>query len=608
METPTSSIYLGPIVRACSNKEYSFIFAATPSLDLSLQFYQDGTQIESTTTYQRLSLGEHIELLLIQCKPLKNIGGRISYDVLLNNHSISASLGIVPDKQTLPSFVTVEAAISIAHGSCRKPHARGDDALATLATQVGKSCDLLIHSGDQIYADDVAGPMMQAIHQVIERLGFHEETLQHPQYTTSSKLHRETNNLYQRDALLPAKEDVALTSFFKSGKKPIFTSHSAQNHLVTRAEFYAMYLLVWSPELWRGLDLTPPEYLGEKELTRYHKELLEIEGFARSLGDVRLLLANCANYMIFDDHDISDDWNLNRQWEENAYNHPFSKQIIANALNAYTLFQGWGNQPGQISHDLLVHFDNTEQERGAHFNDLVLAYSKWHFVLDTTPKTFILDTRTNRWRSESNPVKPSGLMDWEHLCELQQQLFDEKQAIIVSPAPMFGIKLIETIQRIFSSMGQALTVDAENWMAHKGSANVLLNLFKHNRTCEQFLILSGDVHYSFVFDIRMRFHRHGDVHITQFTASGFKNSFPHALLRTLDRLDRILFHPRSPLNWFTKRGFMKVSARKTPQKQRLLVAHGVGLVDLKDLNTNKILTSDGEIVDFIERTQDNLAP
>jgi hypothetical protein len=35
--------------------------------------------------------------------------------------------------------------------------------------------------------------------------------------------------------------------------------------------------------------------------------------------------------LIFDDHDITDDWNLSREWEEVAHGHPFSKRVIGNA-------------------------------------------------------------------------------------------------------------------------------------------------------------------------------------------------------------------------------------------------------------------------------------
>ncbi|MFX4336130.1 hypothetical protein ABTA25_20360, partial [Acinetobacter baumannii] len=75
----------------------------------------------------------------------------------------------------------------------------------------------------------------------------------------------------------------------------------------------------------------------------------------------------------------------------------------------------------------------------------------------------------------------------------------EKAAIIVSPAPMFGVKLIEGVQKLFSWIGQPLLVDAENWMAHRGAASVMMNIFRHSRTPGNYLILSGDVHYSFVY-------------------------------------------------------------------------------------------------------------
>ena len=50
-----------------------------------------------------------------------------------------------------------------------------------------------------------------------------------------------------------------------------------------------------------------------------------------------------------DDHDITDDWNLSARWESTAYNHPFSRRIVGNALLAYMLCQGWGNRPDAFS-------------------------------------------------------------------------------------------------------------------------------------------------------------------------------------------------------------------------------------------------------------------
>ena len=53
-----------------------------------------------------------------------------------------------------------------------------------------------------------------------------------------------------------------------------------------------------------------------------------------------------------------------------------------------------------------------------------------HFSLETTPKVIVLDTRTKRWRSESSSNKPSGLMDWEALSELQQELINQTESNI----------------------------------------------------------------------------------------------------------------------------------------------------------------------------------
>ncbi|MBV6248055.1 alkaline phosphatase family protein, partial [Pseudomonas aeruginosa] len=102
-------------------------------------------------------------------------------------------------------------------------------------------------------------------------------------------------------------------------------------------------------------------------------------------------------------------------------------------------------------------------------------FQHWHYRLPGSPTLIVLDTRTRRWRSERNLGRPSGLMDWEALSEFQQDLLGEKAAIIVSPAPMFGVKLIEGVQKLFSWIGQPLLVDAENWMAHRGAASVMMN-------------------------------------------------------------------------------------------------------------------------------------
>lgn len=133
-------------------------------------------------------------------------------------------------------------------------------------------------------------------------------------------------------------------------------------------------------------------------------------------------------------------------------------------------------------------------------SDTLLRVEEWHYTWPSTPPLVVIDTRTWRWRSERAARRPSALMDWESLTDLQQTLRGLPAVLRVSPAPIFGVKLIESIQRMFTWFGHPLMVDAENWMAHPGSAQAMLNIFRHRKTPRNFVVLSGDVHYSFVYE------------------------------------------------------------------------------------------------------------
>ncbi|MBC7182463.1 MAG: alkaline phosphatase family protein, partial [Marinobacter sp.] len=73
--------------------------------------------------------------------------------------------------------------------------------------------------------------------------------------------------------------------------------------------------------------------------------------------------------------------------------------------------------------------------------------------------------------------------------------------------------------------------------------------------------------------------------IWQITSSGIKNEFPNSLLEWMDRLNRWLFAPWSPLNWFTKRRRMRISPRLPEGREageRLWNRSGIGDVRLDD--------------------------
>jgi len=572
------AVLAGPLLRRLEPQRLVLWLMGTRELVLTLTLHiagQTRSIVLDQGQCQTVAVGRDAVIHLIDV-PLDDALPQdevIGYDLLIDSLGIAewAPHLLYADAQ-YPSFVLHSRIHQLVHGSCRKPHHHAAEGLLCVDRLLAEAHlpeqrpALLMMSGDQVYADDVAGPMLRAIHGLIARLGLFDEYLEGAVIDDSASLYGHRASYYHRADLLPALDsnETLRERFFGGVKKPIFTSSTADNHLVTFAEVMAMYLLVWSPTPWNLLTLEPPR-LSAEEQQRYARERVQIERFRQGLPGVARVFAHLSTLMIFDDHDITDDWNLSAQWEETAYGHPFSKRIIGNALLAYLLCQGWGNQPDVFGPLVSQVQALTTQSQANHLNasaqdallEALLKFQQWHYVLPTTPALVVLDTRTRRWRSEFTLKQPSGLLDWEALSELQQELLDHPSAIIVSPAPIFGVKLIETVQKVFSWCGHPLLVDAENWMAHRGAAQVILNIFRHSRTPGNYVILSGDVHYSFVYEVLIR-HRNAGPKIWQITSSGIKNEFPPRLLEWFDRLNRWLYSPRSPLNWFTRRRTMQV--------------------------------------------------
>lgn len=579
----------------------------------------------------QLRIGTRAWLNLLTIEPDSSLprDTRLEYDIGLTDKRGQPAQWIkdwaphlCPEGRTRPGFTLKSRLDRILHGSCRRPHHPAGDGLARVdaelhkAVQLEDTPSLLLMTGDQIYADDVAGPMLHAIHCVIHQLGLFQEELEGASLSHSRELTSTANAYYHRDALLPESEfNEDLTErFFGGVRKPVFTTANAGNHLISFAEIMAMYLLVWSPKPWALVTAAEPVNDPE-ELARYRIEQEAIDGFRETLPQAARALANVPVYMIFDDHDVTDDWNLSALWETTAYEHPFSRRIIGNALLGYLLCQGWGNQPENFGELIdqcrqLLDADKDGNELDKEVQDEVIDrlfhFHHWHYSLPTSPRLVVMDTRTHRWRSEIQRSRPSGLMDWESLTDFQQEIMGEEAVVVVSAAPMFGVKLIEMVQRVFTFFGKPLLVDAENWMAHRGAASVLLNIFAHPRTPRHFVILSGDVHYSFAYDVRLR-HKSNGPHIWQITSSGIKNEFPNALLEWLDRLNRWLFAPRSPLNWFTKRRRMWISPRLPEGRgagERLWNHSGIGDVRLDDKGaptTIRQLNADGGGTIFQQR-------
>jgi hypothetical protein len=142
-----------------------------------------------------------------------------------------------------------------------------------------------------------------------------------------------------------------------------FTSEDLDAHLIGLGEYICMYVFVWSDVLWLA---TPPAF---SDVVANLRTNLEVEhlppgvlppdnsiethigrlsNFVKTLPAVRRVLANIPSYMIFDDHEVTDDWNMTREFCRKVYGSELGLRVVQNGLVAYTLCQHWGNAPEEF--------------------------------------------------------------------------------------------------------------------------------------------------------------------------------------------------------------------------------------------------------------------
>lgn len=616
-----STILFGPILRRQLPSELLIWLAMDKPRNLTLNLYQDETkQIDTECSVEWIKIGEHAAIGLFRLIPTYEdtwpTGIDIEYELKDDDSGFIFDLAYLSLSRSRPSFCYNQTISSVIQGSCRKPDHPAQDAFVGIYAKLQDGTlsrpDYLIMAGDQIYADDVSAPMLIGAQILAKKLNLYSAT-HYSDALPRDSLAWETS-VNKRHHILPQKEGLTRWQNFWHGSN-IISARFHENHLITLDEFFATYLLTWSTTCWQmvmaEVELAARKFSGPEQ-KRYLEELHVVKQFVEELDRFEAVVANIPTLMIFDDHDITDDWNLTADWESHIYGNRVTKHMISDGLLSYCLFQGWGNSPERVEPliEKLKALAPKKDFANKQLTEHLLDFNQWDYVIDTSPRIAVLDTRTQRWRSETSAKNPSGLMDWKSLEQLEDQLFESFGSIlVVSAAPVFGVKAIEVVQKACELVGQELLVDVENWMAHQGSARKLMSMMRHDDAPDEIIILSGDVHYSFCFSAKRRFSSSTDK-IWQLTCSGFKNEFPQKLLKVFDYIDRILYSQYSLLNIFTKRRTLAVDHHplKTQDNEfkhlngrHLVSSSAAGVVELDQkglLKHYRLVTGSGDIHEF----------
>ena len=384
------NLLAGPLLRKVTNDSVTVWFAFKRKASVTLTVYDDkGTRLFSGKR-DTLAVGANLHIVAVTAQrdadkaeqPLHD-NAIYMYDAAFSYPASSTTAlpnlpAATEDKIAIaapntrltyasygrPSFCLPSSNINllrILHGSCRKAAGDGPDLLAEVDSLIAeKPTDPLLRpqqlllTGDQIYADDVPATLLIML-------------------TDAATV------LLGRDEMFPT-----VPPFFASALPPFarraildssgFTSVDLDSHLMSLGEYLCMYLFVWSSVLWPAADKDLPNagtvllmadaFLPHVEehstrarkqqerlaaitdsIVEDHKRLLTLRA---SLPNVRCALANIPSYMVFDDHEITDDWNMTFDIATKMYANPLARRVMQNGLVAYVLCQHWGNAPEQF--------------------------------------------------------------------------------------------------------------------------------------------------------------------------------------------------------------------------------------------------------------------
>jgi hypothetical protein len=275
----------------------------------------------------------------------------------------------------------------------------------------------------------------------------------------------------------------------------------------------------------------------------------------------RWLLSTLPSSMIFDDHDIRDDWNTSAQWKQAMEATSWWHERIVTGLGAYWVYQHLGNlSPAERAEDELwqavaagasagAEVDLTERldTFAARVDQEPTSY-RWSFSRDIDDvRLIVLDSRAAR---VLDPDRRS-MLDPEELAWLDRHMQGGFRHLLVGTSLPFllspGLHHLEAWDealvegawgRLGSRFGERLrqTVDLEHWAAFQHGfaevAEMALSVAHGERGAapDTVTFLSGDVHHSYISEVRQVPGREGSrSRIVQAVCSPIRNPLPRAM-------------------------------------------------------------------------------
>jgi len=294
----------------------------------------------------------------------------------------------------------------------------------------------------------------------------------------------------------------------------------------------------------RDTSQPPGEEIADfEEYTRLYRE-------AWSDPDIRWLLSTVPSLMIFDDHDVIDDWNISWQWLTDARAEPWWRARIAGAFMAYWVYQHLGNMAppeldGEAMYQTAIASDGDvgpELERFAERADRESAATRWACCRDFgRSRVIVVDSRAARVLDDDHRDMVDA-EEWAWIGDRSHEALDH--LVIVSTLPVFmslGVHYLEAWNEAVCAgawgrpavrAGERLrrALDLEHWPAFQESFAAMVDLLRDvasgsrsGRPPASITLVGGDIHNAYIAEVSLgrRDERRSRVH--QLVCSPFRN-------------------------------------------------------------------------------------
>jgi PhoD-like phosphatase len=244
---------------------------------------------------------------------------------------------------------------------------------------------------------------------------------------------------------------------------------------------------------------------------------------------IRWLLSTVSTSMAWDDHDMSDDWNISRSWHEEMDRKEWWHERAVDGIASYWIYQHLGNlSPRELDESELYakvrgNADATDTLRGwAKEIDTTAAGTRWSFCRDVDGvRAIFIDSRAARVLTEDRrSMFDDEVWDWivDHASgDFDHLLLATTVPYLLSPGfhnlEAWNERLCDgawgvPVARASEQLRRA--VDFDHWAAFQNSFQRLRGLLeeigsgRRGKAPASIVLLSGDVHHAYLCDVAFK--------------------------------------------------------------------------------------------------------